>query len=146
MKHLLALLAILLTAHDAFADNVNLYSFTMENGDFYSFSVDRTVYDKQPVIELCQQEAPVSPGRAATIARDAVRHLLPPEYFSRLKCDGITLFQIPNPDDGGASNSKRWMYHVHLRTDKSDILGDMPILYNRVIVMMDGSPVLLEKK
>jgi hypothetical protein len=58
----------------------------------------------------------------------------------------MTIRQIPNPDDSGAGNSKRWMYHVELRTDKSDVLGAVPMLYNRVIVLMDGTPVLLHKK
>jgi len=118
----------------------------MENGDLYSFSIDRATYDKQPIIELCQQEVPLSPGRVATIARDAVRSLVPAEYFARLKCGAIRLSQIPNPDEGGSTNSKRWMYHAELRTDKSDVLGDMPILYNQVVVLMDGTPVLLKKK
>jgi hypothetical protein len=146
MKSLLSLIAIIISANAVLAGNIDLYSFKMENGDLYSFSVDRATYDKQPMIELCQQEVPLSPGRAATIARDAVRHLLPPEYFSRLKCGAIMLSQIPNPDEGGATNSKRWMYHAELRTDKSDVLGDKPMFYNRVIVLMDGTPVLLQKK
>ncbi len=146
MKTLLAIVTILLTANAVLAGDIDLYSFTMENGDLYSFSIDRALYDKQPVIELGQQEAPLPPGKAAAIARDAVRNLVPAEYFSRLKCGAMTIRQIPNPDDSGAGNSKRWMYHVELRTDKSDVLGAVPMLYNRVIVLMDGTPVLLHKK
>lgn len=146
MKRILALVAIILTTKAVLASNLDLYSFKKENGDSYSFSIDRAMYDKQPIIELCQQEVPLSPGKAATIARDAVRHLLPAEYFSRLKCGAVILSQIPNPDAGGATNSKRWMYHAELCTDKGDVLGDMPILYDRVIVLMDRTPVLLQRK
>lgn len=146
MKPLLAIATILFTAIAALAGDIDLYSFKMENGDLYSFSIDRALYDKQPVIELCQQQVPLSPGKAAEIARDAVRNLVPAEYFSRLKCAAMMLSQIPNPDDGGAKNSKRWMYHAEVRTDKSDVFGDVPMLYNRVIVLMDGTPVLLHKQ
>jgi hypothetical protein len=146
MKPILAIVTILFTARAVLAGDIDLYSFTLENGDWYSFSIDRALFHKQPVIELGPQEAPLPPGKAAVIARDAVRHLLPTEYFSRLKCGAMTIRQIPNPDDSGAGNSKRWMYHVELRTDKSDVLGAVPMLYNRVIVLMDGTPVLLHKK
>jgi len=146
MKTLLAIVTILLTANAVLAGDIDLYSFKMENGDLYSFSIDRALYDKQPVIELGQQEAPLPPGKAAAIARDAIRNLLPTEYFSRLKCGAMTLRQIPIADNEGSLASKRWMYHVELRTDKSDVLGAVPMLYNRVIVLMDGTPVLLHKK
>ena len=146
MKPILAIVVILFTVTAVLAEDIDLYSFTMESGDRYSFSIDRHLYNKQPVIELGPQEAPLPPGKAAVIARDAVRNLVPAEYFSRLKCGAMTIRQIPNPNDSGAGNSKRWMYHVELRTDKSDVLGDLPILYNRVIVLMDGTPVLLHKK
>ena len=146
MKPLLAIATILFTAYAVLAGDIDLYSFKMENGDRYSFSIDRALYDKQPVIELCQQEVPLSPGKAAAIARDAVRNLVPAEYFSRLKCGAMTLRQIPIADNEGSLASKRWMYHVELRTDKSDVLGAVPMLYNRVIVLMDGTPVLLHKK
>ena len=146
MKPLLAIATILFTASAVLAGNIDLYSFKMESGDLYSFSIDRALYDKQPVIELCQQDVPLSPGKAAAIARDAIRNLVPAEYYSRLKCGAMVISQIPNPDDGGAKNSKRWMYHAELRTDKSDVLNDVPMLYNRVIVLMDGTPVLLHKK
>jgi hypothetical protein len=146
MNSLLAIAAILFTASAVLAGDIDLYSFKMENGDLYSFSIDRPLYDKQPVIELCQQDVPLSPGKAAVIARDAVRNLLPAEYYSRLRCGAMMVSQIPNPDDGGAVNSKRWMYHAQLRTDKSDVLGAVPMLYNRVIVLMDGTPILLHKQ
>jgi hypothetical protein len=146
MKTLLAIVTILLTTNAVLAGDIDLYSFTMENGDLYLFSIDRALYDKQPVIELGQQEAPLPPGKAAVIARDAVRNLVPAEYFSRLKCGAMTLRQIPIADKEGSLASKRWMYHVELRTDKSDVLGAVPMLYNRVIVLMDGTPVLIHKK
>ena len=146
MKTLLTIAAILLTVGAVLAGDIDLYGFKMENGDLYSFSMDRALYDKQPVIELGQQEAPLPPGKAAVIARDAVRNLVPAEYFSRLKCGAMTLRQIPIADNEGSLASKRWMYHIELRTDKSDVLGDVPMLYNRVIVLMDGTPVLLRKK
>ena len=146
MKPILAIVVILFTVTAVLAEDIDLYSFTMESGDRYSFSIDRHLYNKQPVIELGPQEAPLPPGKAAVIARDAVRNLVPAEYFSRLKCGAMTIRQIPNPNDSGAGNSKRWMYHVELRTDKSDVLGAVPMLYNRVIVLMDGTPVLLQKK
>jgi hypothetical protein len=88
----------------------------------------------------------LTPGAAAKRAREAVRNLVPPEYFDRLKCGGINLWQMPNPDQGGAHNTKKWMYHIELRTEKGDVLGDMPILYNRVIVLMDGTSILLKKE
>ena len=146
MKPILAIATILLTANALFAGDIDLYTFKMENGDLYSFSISRTLYDKQPVFELCEREVPLSPGRAAVIARDAISHLVPPEYFARLKCGAITLRQLPRPADGTEGNTKRWMYRAEFHTDKNDVLGDVPMLYNRVIVLMDGTPVLLHKK
>jgi hypothetical protein len=84
MKTLLAIVTILLTANAVLAGDIDLYSFTMENGDLYSFSIDRALYDKQPVIELGQQEAPLPPGKAAAIARDAIRNLVPADTSVRL--------------------------------------------------------------
>jgi len=146
MKPLLAIVTILYTTSAILAGDIDLYSFKMENGDLYSFSINRALYDKQPVIELGQQEAPLPPGKAATIAREAIRNLVPADYFSRLKCGAMIVNQIPVPNEEGSLASKRWMYHVELRTDKSDVVGEVPILYNRVIVLMDGTPVLLRKK
>ena len=146
MKAIFSIVTTLFAASALFAGDIDLYSFSVENGDSYSFSIDRALYDKQPVIELGQQEAPLSPGKAVSIARDAVRNLVPAEYYSRLKCGAITITQIPIADSEGSLASKRWMYQVNLRTDKSDVLGDVPMLYNRVIVLMDGTPVLLRKK
>lgn len=146
MKALLTLIIISLSAYQLLADSIDLYTFKMENGTTYSFSISRALYDSQQVLEPVEEELPLTPGAAAKIARQAIRSLVPPEYFDRLKCGGMTLSQMPNPDHGGAETSKKWMYHVHLRTDRSDVLGDMPILYNRVIILMDGTPILLKEK
>ncbi len=146
MKHPLVLITVLLSASSLMADSVDLYRLTLENGDLYSFRIARTDYDKQQVFDLGEQEAPLAPGAAAQIALNAVRHLVPPDYFARLKCGGMRLYQMPNPDRGNALNSKKCMYYIELRTDKGDVLSDMPLLYNSVIVLMDGTPVLLQKR
>jgi hypothetical protein len=121
------------------------YLQTVEDG--YEFTISREQYDKQPTIHIGPQELPISPGTAAKIAFDAIKPLLPPDQFSRLRCGDIQIHQIPNPDTGNlAVNTKRWYYHVSFRTDAGETFMTPSILYDRVLVLMDGSPVLLKKK
>jgi hypothetical protein len=55
MKALFTLIIIGISACKVLASSVDLYTFQMENGDTYAFSISRALFDGQQVLEPCEQ-------------------------------------------------------------------------------------------